>query len=84
MRYEKDYVVTYRDGKDGIPCTVMVSAYNKDEAKQKCRKFFQDNVSRWAKPEFKPDEKKIAERAANLTFHFGIVGGSILDIRADY
>ena len=83
MRYEKDYIISFRHGKGGYPTTVLVNAYNKAEAMEKCRAFVENNIRTNVKPEF-INEQAIAEERSNLIFHFGIAMNTIIDIRNNY
>ena len=83
MRFEKDYVITYRSEKGGYPCTVLVNAYNKAEAKEKVRENYINNYREHCSPEWYPNVKwdKVYETAKNLIMHFGIANNTIIDIR---
>ena len=83
MRFEKDYVVSFREGRRGYPTTLLINAYNKEEAKEKCRAFVDDNARRYVKPEF-INEEAIAKHKANLIFHFGVAMNTIIDARGNY
>lgn len=80
MRYEKDYVISFRRGRGSYPTTVLVNAYNKEEAKEKIRDFVERNIRTNVKPEFIKEEN-IAKARENIIFHFGIALNTILDIR---
>ena len=81
MRFEKDYVVSFRSERGGYPSTVLVNAYNKNEAKEKCREFIRRGYRNTAANPKQLRWDLIEKEVSNLIFHFGIAMNTILDIR---
>lgn len=80
MKQEKNYVVTFSPADGGYKTTVIVNAYNKEEAKGKIREFVIRNAERNVKPEFL-NRAALENEAANLVFNFGVAENTMVDIR---
>lgn len=72
MRHEKQYLFSFRSGRGSYPSTVIVTAYNKEEAKSKIRNWVRSKYGEYGKSDMVKWDL-VDKEVENLIFHFGIV-----------